>query len=74
MELGPPTDEETAHTPHADEEMVGNPADVSILLAEFYCGDLWSCDIDASARQSVLADLCVANDGDIGITQWYRDA
>eukprot|EP00972_Heterocapsa_arctica_P079969 11784676-Heterocapsa_arctica.AAC.1 len=61
MELGPPTEEETAHTPHKD-EMIGRSAEVGIQPAEFHCGDLWSCVVDASSMQAVLADLCVATD------------
>eukprot|EP00972_Heterocapsa_arctica_P079868 11768636-Heterocapsa_arctica.AAC.1 len=74
MELGFPTDEETAHTPLVDEGMAYDPGDTSTILADFYCGNLWECDIDASARESVMAEMCVTNDGEIWITQWYRDA
>eukprot|EP00972_Heterocapsa_arctica_P098890 14592401-Heterocapsa_arctica.AAC.1 len=62
MELGPPTEEETAPTPHGDEEIIGPSADMAILPAEFYCGGLKSCAINDHSRRYVLADLCVATE------------
>eukprot|EP00972_Heterocapsa_arctica_P057328 8459222-Heterocapsa_arctica.AAC.1 len=61
-ELGPPTEEETAPTPYEDEEMIGPSAEMGIQPAEYHCGDLKSCIVDASSKHAVLADLCVAND------------
>eukprot|EP00972_Heterocapsa_arctica_P017742 2621934-Heterocapsa_arctica.AAC.1 len=62
MELGPPTEEETAHTPHENEEMIRPSAEMPILPAEFYCGDLKSCVVNDDSRHYVLADLCVATE------------
>eukprot|EP00972_Heterocapsa_arctica_P015939 2350287-Heterocapsa_arctica.AAC.1 len=62
MELGPPTEEETAHTLHRDEEIIGPSQDMAILPAEFYCGDLKYCVITDHSRHYVLADLCVATE------------
>eukprot|EP00972_Heterocapsa_arctica_P008069 1179134-Heterocapsa_arctica.AAC.1 len=62
MELGPPTEEETAPTPQEDEEIIRPSAEMAILPAVFYCGDLKSCVINDYTRHYVLADLCVATE------------
>eukprot|EP00972_Heterocapsa_arctica_P028224 4151643-Heterocapsa_arctica.AAC.1 len=68
--LGFPTPEETAHTPLG--EMV--PAETTLHPAEFYCGNLASCNIDLPTMGAVLSEMCIANDGELRTSRWFHDA